>query len=227
MQSLGESDGGELRAAVRQEVRHADLSADRRDVHDPSMSLTLHHRQDGQRRVDDAPVHDVHQRVVVVDAHRRRGADFDDAGVVDQDVDAAKRLHRRFDQVRDLIGTGHVAHDRHHRRRSQSRQFLGCLAQFTLFAGADHDPATGAGELAGDVETESARAAGDDGDLSFQRLLAQVTGEGAGGDGDGGDCGERGGCAAVSTVKNTRSGSSSSIRSGRYSSMRGIDWSRA
>ena len=100
------SGGSELGGAVGQQVRDAELTADRRDRDDPAMALTLHDRQRRERQADGGERHGLHRVLVVAELRRLHRADLDDPGVVDHDVEAAVTLDRGIDQAlrQGLVG---------------------------------------------------------------------------------------------------------------------------
>ena len=105
-QPFGESDGSELGGAVGQQVRDAELTADRRDRDDPAMALTLHDRQRRERQADGGERHGLHRVLVVAELRRLHRANLDDPGVVHHDVEAAVTLDRGIDQAlrQGLVG---------------------------------------------------------------------------------------------------------------------------
>ena len=91
---FGQRDDAGLRGRIGHRVRIALLAGDRGDVDDAAVVLRDHQRHDGAAAIELAVEIDAHHLVPGADRilpgrHVRPG----DAGVVDQDVDAAERLH--------------------------------------------------------------------------------------------------------------------------------------
>ena len=64
--------------------------------------LLAHVGQDGERRVEDAPEHDIHRLAEVVVVHRLERADLEDAGVVHENVRRAEAAGDELDELLDL-----------------------------------------------------------------------------------------------------------------------------
>ena len=94
--------------------------------------------------------------------------DRDDAGVVDQHVDAAEVVADLADEPPHVVGVRHVAGGGEGVGRAAVYELLAGLAQLVLVAGAQGDAAAGVGELAADLQAQTAAAAGDEGDLAGQ-----------------------------------------------------------
>src|SRR5215472_11341715 len=97
VQAFGEADEGELGGGVGQHVRHGDLAADGGDVDDGGAAGPAGHglllaqaRESGPDEMQRAVEVDVHSAVEGIERLRFGGADLDDAGVVDEDVDATE-----------------------------------------------------------------------------------------------------------------------------------------
>jgi hypothetical protein len=98
------------------------------------------------------------------------GADFDDAGVVDEDVDAAEVADGVVDEHDGLGGVGEVGGD--------EKDVVGGLDgsaieegvaggdEFFYVAGVEDEPGPGAAVAFGESEAEAAGAAGDQDDLA-------------------------------------------------------------
>src|SRR5690606_8926273 len=113
-QAVGESHERELAGGVGHEVRHADAPAYRRDVDDAPRALAAHDRQGGQRRVERPPEVRVHRVFVVGETHVIDGAHLDDAGVVDDDVNAPVAFERLQDGAFGLVAASYVGGDGEH-----------------------------------------------------------------------------------------------------------------
>jgi hypothetical protein len=99
-------DDGALRGHVVEEERHAAKGRAGRDVHDLPSALLAHHRDDRAAREEHRRDVDLHHVVPLVEgdlgerAHLERGVE---AGVVDEDVDAAISLERLSDHPLDVL----------------------------------------------------------------------------------------------------------------------------
>src|SRR5205085_931397 len=111
-QSLRETGQGVLAGDVGQQVRDGDLAADGGNVDDAPLAAAAHAGQGGQGGVQGRPEVGLHARLVIGDGHYFHRADLDDAGVVDQHVDAAQPVIHGPDHVLDLPPIGQIASDR-------------------------------------------------------------------------------------------------------------------
>ena len=153
-QPFGEADGGELGGAVGQQVRDAELAADRRDRDDPAMALAPHDRQRGEREADGGQRHGLHRVLVVAELRRLHRANLDDPGIADHDVEAAVALERGVDQALRRGLVGQVAGDRRH-LGARGAQLARRAVQLGGIAGADDQRAAVPGELAGQQQAEA------------------------------------------------------------------------
>ena len=123
------------------------------------------------------------------------GADFDDAGVVDEEVEAAEGADGVFDEAGALGGVGEVAVDEEDvvlvehvagAKEAVAREF-----EVVGVAGGEHEFHAGSSELLREGEAEAAGASGDDGYLAGEEALASgQEGVGCGGGEGGRDDGE-------------------------------------
>ena len=97
-QSLGEADGGELGRAIRQQVRDAQLAADRGDGDDPAVALAAHDWQRRQGQAGGRERHGVQCGLEVLRRGLLHRADLDDPGVADDVFETAVALERGLDQ---------------------------------------------------------------------------------------------------------------------------------
>ncbi len=74
--------------------------------------MRLHLRQDGQNRVEDAPKVHVHGVFKVTSLHILHRPDFNDPGVVDQNIYLAVMRGDFGDEPIDLNSVGQIADDR-------------------------------------------------------------------------------------------------------------------
>src|ERR1043166_7160873 len=110
-QAVGESGERELAGAVGDEVRHADLAADGRDVDDAPVAARAHLREHAEGRVERPPEVYGHRVLEVFERHLLKRPDLDDARVVDEHVHAAEMPRHHLDQLPDLRAVGHVARE--------------------------------------------------------------------------------------------------------------------
>ena len=93
------------------------------------------------------------------------GADFDDASVVDENVDAVKVSDGMVDKVLSLGGIGEIGRDEQDRFRGANgvplEQDVAGTDEFIYVAGCEDEFAASPAEALGEGETEAARAAGD------------------------------------------------------------------
>ena len=161
----GEGDDRALAGDVVQQEGDAAERRARGDVHDPAAAALAHTRHDGTAREEHAEHVDVHHLAPLVDgdlverAHRQRRVQ---AGVVDEDVDAAARLDgvRRHALDRRLVRDVDRQADT---VRVGGRRRLGALEV------GDHDPRALGCQSHGDCLADALGAAGDDRDLAAER----------------------------------------------------------
>jgi hypothetical protein len=119
-------------------------------------------------------------RLIAMMASQRSAGKLDrrgvlDAGVVDQDVDAAQAVHRGLHHGVDLLGLGHVGAvvaDLDAELLCQpgtQRLDLRGVAE-----AVEHQVGAGTAERACDTQADAAGRAGDDGSLAFQHLDSPV-----------------------------------------------------
>ena len=98
-EGVGEADQGEFAGLYGSHVRDGDFAADRGDVDDPAAARAAHVRDglldrlNGAQKCSPSPSRSPRRRHVV------EGADFDDAGVVDQHVDPAVAIDHALDRA--------------------------------------------------------------------------------------------------------------------------------
>lgn len=173
VEALGEADESEFTGGVGEEMGHGEFAADAGDVDDGGVAEVFgtgeEVGQGGVGGVEGSEEIDGHGAVVGGEGLVFDGADFDDAGVVDEDVDAAEVGDGVVDEVGGLAGVGEVGGDEEdvvwgadgvalEERAAGAREFL-------LVAGREDEAGTGAGVTLGEGQAEAAGAAGDDDDL--------------------------------------------------------------
>ena len=160
---LGQRDDAGLRRRIGDRVRIALLAGDRGDVDDAAVVLRDHQRHHGAAAEELAVEVDAHHlrpglRRILPGRHVRPG----DAGVVDQDVDAAERLHGGVARGFDLGELGDVDRD-------GDRPCRACRARRAVFVGElavaipDRDRGAGLEQPRDDRPADALGAAGDDG----------------------------------------------------------------
>jgi len=180
VESFGEAGESELGGDVREQVRDGDLAANGGDVDDAAAGFVERGEQVRERSLDGVEGGEevgLHGAVVGVGGLVFEGADLDDSGVVDEEVDAAEGTDGGFDETCGLGLVGEVAGD------EEDVVFVGDAAalqqvdagmfEFVSVAGGEDEFEAGAPEAMGDGEAESAGAAGDDGDLGGIVALAR------------------------------------------------------
>jgi hypothetical protein len=90
----------------------------------------------------------------------RDGADFDDAGVINEDVDLAKMLKRLLDGGLNLRGLEQVAL-KGQDVGFEASELVFRVLELCLIASEKGDFSTACANLLRDLQTETARAAGD------------------------------------------------------------------
>ena len=184
MQALGEAYEGELRGDIRQHVRHGELAADAGDVDDGTGATRKHVRHGGVGGVERGVEVGGHGPVVGFKRLVLDGADFDDAGVVDEDVDTPERGDGVIDEASGLVLVGEVGGDEEDvvlmLDGAAVEQALAGAAEFVVVAGGEHELGSRLAETLREREAEAPRAAGDDDDLAGADVPGQE-GVGSGG----------------------------------------------
>ena len=117
VEAFGEADEGELRGGVGEHVGGGDLSADGSDVNDGGAAspdewgLLAQVREGGPGGVEGGKEVDLHGALEDLEGLGFDGADVDDAGVVDEDVDAAEAGDGFVDEALRFCGLGEVGGD--------------------------------------------------------------------------------------------------------------------
>jgi len=117
VEAFGEADEGELGGGVGKHVGDGDLAADARDVDDGGAAvarewgLRAQVREGGPGGVEGGEKVDLHGALEDVEGLGFDGADVDDAGVVDEDVDAAEAGDGFGDEALRFFGLGEVGGD--------------------------------------------------------------------------------------------------------------------
>ena len=117
VEAFGEADECELGGGVGEHVGDGDLAADAGDVDDGraavagQRSLLAQVREGGPGGVEGGEEVDLHGALEDLEGLGFDGADVDDAGVVDEDVDAAEAGDGFVDEALGFFGLGEVGGD--------------------------------------------------------------------------------------------------------------------
>ncbi len=197
MQAFGEAGERKLGGNVGQQVRDRDLAADRRDVDDAAARLLRRIdrieqvREGGVNGVEGGEEVGLHGSLISFERLVFKGANLDDAGVVDQQVEPPEGFHGGADERLRLFRVGEVAGNQ------QDVVFLENIAgaedavagefEFVGVAGGENEFKAGASEAVRECEPQAARAAGDHGHLAGMVALASGQKRIGGGGRQGGD----------------------------------------
>jgi hypothetical protein len=110
----------------------------------------------------------VHRGGKIVDGLIRERPDFDDAGIVDENVDRAEARFGRADQRVARRTVAHVAREREHRCAEARERFLRGIDRM-LRAAAQGHVRTGFEQQPGNDETQTTRTTRDDGRLAGKK----------------------------------------------------------
>lgn len=187
VEALGEADEGELAGDVGKKMRHGELAADAGDVDDCSGATVEHVRKRGLGGVDGGEEVGGHGSAIGGERLIFDRADFDDAGVVDEDVDVAEVGDGMLDEGGGLGGVGEVGWDDENVvggvDGAAAEEGVSGGAEFVVVAGGEDEFGPGAAVTVGKCEAKAAGASGDEDDLLSDTSI------GAGAQGIGGSCG--------------------------------------
>src|SRR6185312_6990415 len=170
---LDHADHAELGRRVVGLAEVAVQADDRRRVEDAARVLREHDVDDRLRAVVDALEIDVDDALELLVGHLGEARVLDDAGVVDQRVDAAPRRHHRLDHPRDAPLVGDV--DLEGQRFAPGRaNRVGGLLRGGEVDVADGDARAFVRELDRGRAADALAAAGDDGNLVLQSHEANL-----------------------------------------------------
>src|SRR5947209_7183505 len=148
-------------------MRDCDLASEGGDVHDVAAPPREHIGKRGIGVVHGAPEVDRHGFFEIFDLLVREGADLDDAGVVDQNVNGSEvRAHGRVKSF-DLLTVGDVANGGV-AREVQRCELVERAGDFGFGAGVDRDLCASASEFLSEREAESAGTTGDHDDFAVE-----------------------------------------------------------
>jgi MerR family transcriptional regulator/heat shock protein HspR len=193
VKALGEADESELAGNVGQKVGNGDFTSDGGDVNDGGGAIVRNTEHVGKRRlcgVEGGEEVGGHGATVGGEGLVFDGADLDDAGVVDEDVDATEVGDGVIDEIFGLGGVGEVGGDEKDRLGgADSVAFEQGVAggdELVDVAGGEDEATAAAAKAFGEGEAESARAAGDKNDFIFVSTACGGRDKGVGG----GCCGQ-------------------------------------
>lgn len=161
------ADDREFRCAVVREIRKAFLAGDRRDVDDPAAALRLQVRERRAAAEEGALRVHVHHDIPVALGQFGDRMNADHARAIHEDVEPAEFGERLRDHRVDLRGLRDV--DLRDRRPPAERAYLarGGVERVVEQVG-QQDVGARAGKRQRNAAADAARAARDDGDLSFE-----------------------------------------------------------
>ena len=111
----------------------------------------------------------VHGVLKILRRHMLERAYFDNAGVVDQDIDFAKAIDNLSNSQLSLSGIEQIAFNRENFAAAGNKISL-CTHQFVRIACNDRNVAAARANMAGEHESESARPTGDEHNFIVQRV---------------------------------------------------------
>ncbi len=174
VEAFGEAGKGELAGHVRKQVRDGDLAADGGNVDYGGFAAVdfLLREHAWERRLDGvegAVEVGIHGSVKGVEGLVFEGADLDNAGVVDEDIDSTEVNVGLIDQVLDLCGVGEICRNEEDifagADRARIEKSMTSAVQFGRIAGRQDEAIAGLSEAMCEREAKAAGAAGDDHDL--------------------------------------------------------------
>jgi hypothetical protein len=114
-----------------------------------------------------------HRALVIVASHVIQRTDFDDASVVDQDVNSIEMIDDFPDCGLDLIAIEQITFDSKNISTARSEISFGTHEFFSI-AGDESDLSALFADMSRQHEPKAARATGDEGDLVAQRILRRA-----------------------------------------------------
>ena len=196
VQALGEAYEGEFTGHIREHVGHGEFSADAGDVDDGGVAgADLAVQQMRECCVDGVDCGEEvggHGAAIGFEGLVFDRADFDDAGIVDEDVDVAEVVDGVIDEHGSLGGVGQVGgNEKDVVGRLDGvalEQGFAGLGEFFYVAGGEDEAGSGASVALGQGETEAAGTSGDEYDSP------PVAGASLHRNGVGSGCGRDAGC---------------------------------
>jgi len=175
VEAFGEAYEGEFAGGVGQHVGHGEFAADGSYVDDGGaggvgFGVSFEHvGEDCVGGVEGGEEVGGHSAAVGGEGLVFDGADLDDAGVIDEDVDAAEVLDGMIDEAGGLGGVGEVGGDEEDVVGGEDglalEEQMPGSGEFLDLAGGEDEFGAGSAEALGYGEAQAARASGDDYDL--------------------------------------------------------------
>src|SRR5262245_22362779 len=100
-----------LAGAVRRKMRHGNFATDGGDVHDTSATPKAHLWHNLRNQFVWRPKMHSHGAIVIFAGHVIERTDFDDTGVIDQDIDPVEMIDDFLDSALNLIPLEQIAFD--------------------------------------------------------------------------------------------------------------------
>jgi len=155
------------------EMRHGNFAADGGNVHDPSPTPKAHLWHDLRNQFVRRPKMQSHRAVIICAAHVIERTDFDDAGVVDQNVDPVEMFDDLPDCSLNLIAIEEIAFDDENLSAARSKIDFRAREFFWITCEQSNLSAIVA-NVSRQHETESTRSATDEGNFIAQRVLGRA-----------------------------------------------------
>src|SRR4029077_851492 len=159
-----------LAGAVRREMRHGNFAADGGNVHDPSPTPETHLWHDLRNQFVRRPKMQSHRAVIIFAAHVIERTNFDDASVVDQNVDPIEMIDHFPDSSLNLIAIEQIAFDGEN--FSAARSEIGfCAREFFWITREQSNLSVLVANVSRQDETKSTRSATNQDNFTAQRVL--------------------------------------------------------
>jgi hypothetical protein len=152
-------------------MRNGDLPPDRSDIHDPAPAALPHVWDDIPHECERSPKMELHGAFKIFALHVLERTDFDDAGVVDQDVDRAEMADDVPDGCLDLLAVEQIAGNDRNIAASVDELVMRALKFIKITGEQGNAPAFRA-DLPRQHQSEAARSAGDQANLASERKWA-------------------------------------------------------
>jgi len=204
VEAFGEADESELAGDVREHVGHGELAADAGDVDDGCVTVdgvaAEKMRESGVGGVEGGEEVGGHGAAIGGDGLVFYGPDFDDAGVIDEHVDAAEVADGVVDEHGGLDGVGEVGGDEEDVvggfDGSAVQEGVASSGELFKVACSEDEFGSGSGVALGESEAEAAGTSGDEDDLAgappgggWPKRVGGCCGEDSGDDLSGVECG--------------------------------------
>src|SRR5437870_12758182 len=121
-------------------MRQGNFAADGGNVHDTSPTPKTHLWHDLRNQLVGRPKMQSHRAFVIFAAHVIERTDFDDAGVVDQDVNPVEMIDYFPDSDLNLIASEQIAYDRE-KFSAATNEMRMCMRKFVWIKSDDNNDA--------------------------------------------------------------------------------------